>query len=136
MLLLVLFFAPKKRTDPFGSFRKEHRATALMKKRGLGNPPEAFFEEINDFLWKCERKTVILQPFLKRYTENEENTIVIDIIPWPEHDSCSPRNERLSSAILYSARDENRCQPVADSDAPDAARCHSPTAPARPQADD
>ena len=27
MLLLVLFFAPKKRTDPFGSFRKEHRAT-------------------------------------------------------------------------------------------------------------
>ena len=60
---------------------KRTQGNALMKKKGLGNPPKAFFEEINDFLWKCERKTVILQPFLKRYTENEENTIVIDIIP-------------------------------------------------------
>jgi hypothetical protein len=129
------------------------------KKRGLGNPqremksrctslstslstssknhfPKVFFEEINDFLWKCERKAVILQPFLIRYTENEENTIVFSPFAQYGHTILSPGYERLSSAILHSARDENRRQPVTDRDAPDAARCHSPTAPARPQTND
>jgi hypothetical protein len=98
--------------------------------------PKVFFEEITDFLWKCERKAVILQPFLIRYTENEENTIVFNPFAQYGHTILSPGYERLSSAILHSARDENRRQPVTDRDAPDAARCHSPTAPARPQAND
>ena len=127
------------------------KGNALMKKGSGGIPqremksrytsskkhfPKVFFEEITDFLWKCERKAVILQPFLIRYTENEENTIVFSPFAQYGHTILSPGYERLSSAILHSARDENRRQPVTDCDAPDAARCHSPTAPARPQTND
>jgi hypothetical protein len=43
MFLLLLFFAPKKRRIPFGSFRKEHH-TGECEKNGVRGAP--FFDKL------------------------------------------------------------------------------------------